>query len=136
VSVPTHYTDGTLSIGEVAARAGLRTSAIRYYERAGLLPAPERRAGRRRYDAGVLDLLRAIEVSKQAGFTLAEIRRLLAGFDAATPPSERWRQLAEAKIEELDLLAERIDGMRALLRRGLECGCLRLEDCELLNPNG
>jgi MerR family transcriptional regulator, redox-sensitive transcriptional activator SoxR len=132
----TESTDGTLSIGEVAERAGLRASAIRYYERSGLLPPPERRAGQRRYGPGVLDLLLAIGVSKEAGFSLAEIRRLLGGFADATPPSERWRRLAEAKLEELDSLADRIEGMRALLHRGLECGCLRLEDCELLRERG
>jgi MerR family transcriptional regulator, redox-sensitive transcriptional activator SoxR len=124
--------DGRLAIGEVAHRAGLQASAIRYYERVGLLPAPERVGGRRRYGAEVLQLLAAIEVSKAAGFSLDEIRRLFDGFDGAVPPSERWRELTKAKLEQLDVLEERLEGMRALLQRGLECGCLRLEDCELV----
>lgn len=124
--------DGTLAIGEIAARAGLQTSAIRYYERVGLLPAPARVSGRRRYGPEVLQLLAAIEASKAAGFSLDEIKRLFHGFDAATSPSERWHGLAAAKLAELDALADRIEGMRALLQRGLECGCLTLEDCELL----
>lgn len=123
----------TLAIGEVAKRAGLQASAIRYYERVGLLPEPERNSGRRRYRPDVLQLLAAIEVSKDAGFSLEEIKRLFHGFDPATPPSQRWRRLAQAKVRELDALAERIEGMRLLLERGLECGCLRLEDCELLH---
>jgi MerR family transcriptional regulator, redox-sensitive transcriptional activator SoxR len=122
----------TLSIGEVARRAGLETSAIRYYERVGLLPAAERRSGRRRYGPDVLELLSVVAVAKEAGFSLAEIKRLLRGFDSSTPPSERWRRMAEGKLDELDALSQRIEGMRTLLRRGLECGCLRLEDCELL----
>jgi MerR family redox-sensitive transcriptional activator SoxR len=122
----------SLAIGEVADRAGLQPSAIRYYERLGLLPAPARTSGRRRYGPEVLDLLAAIEVAKAAGFSLQEVGQLMSGFDPATPPSARWAALAEGKLEELDRLAARIEGMRALLRRGLECGCLRLEDCELL----
>ena len=122
----------TLAIGEVAKRAGLQASAIRYYERVGLLPEPERSSGRRRYRADVLPLLAAIEVSKDAGFSLQEIKRLFHGFDPTTPPSERWAQLAEDKLSELDALAQQVDAMRRLLRRGLECGCLTLEDCELV----
>jgi MerR family redox-sensitive transcriptional activator SoxR len=126
-------TDATLAIGEVAERAGLQTSAIRYYERVGLLPAPERISGRRRYGPEVLQLLAAIEASKAAGFSLEEIKRLFHGFDRATPPSARWRELATTKLEELDGVAERLEGMRSLLQRGLECGCLSLEDCKLVS---
>lgn len=126
--------DAQLSIGEVARRAGVAPSAIRYYERVGLLPAPARNGGRRTYAPEVLDLLAAIGVAKSAGFSLAEVRRLMDGFAVGTPPSARWAALAEEKLRELDELAARIDGMRALLRRGLECGCLTLEDCELLRP--
>lgn len=130
--------DSLLSIGEVAERAGLRTSAIRFYERRGLLPAPERASGRRRYERGVLDLLSIIRVAKDAGFSLRETEELLGGFDtstaatAATAPSERWRRLAQSKLSELDDLAARIEGMRSVLRRGLACECLRVQDCELL----
>lgn len=127
------FTDGTLAIGEVAERAGLQASAVRYYERVGLLPAPERISGRRRYGPEVLQLLAAIEVSKAAGFSLGEVKRLFHGFEQRTPPSERWRELATSKLEQLDVLADRLEGMRALLRRGLECGCLSLEDCELVS---
>lgn len=129
---PTDSSDGTLAIGEVAKRAGLQASAIRFYERVGLLPEPERSSGRRRYQPEVLQLLAAIEVSKDAGFTLEEIKRLFRGFDPATSPSERWAQLAEDKLHELDLLTQQIQAMRRLLLRGLECGCLTVEDCKLV----
>ena len=123
----------TLSIGEVASAAGIQPSAIRYYERKGLLPQPDRLSGRRRYDPKVLELLRVIEVSKAAGFTLAEIEHVMHGFDPKTPPSERWRSLAEDKLREVDAVIERAQRMRALLQRGVECGCLTLSDCELLH---
>jgi MerR family transcriptional regulator, redox-sensitive transcriptional activator SoxR len=122
-----------LSIGEVARAAGVQPSAVRYYERKGLLPVPDRVAGRRRYGPDVLELLRVIEVSKAAGFTLAEIERLMHGFDSKTPPSERWRSLAEDKLREVDAVIERAQRMRALLQRGVECGCLTVADCELLH---
>ena len=123
----------TLSIGDVARRAGVATSAIRFYERTGLLPEPERVSGRRRYRESALQRLRVIAVAKEAGFTLDEIRLVLTDFDAERPASEQWRPFVEAKLEELDALSRRIEAMRALLRRGLDCGCLTAEDCKLLS---
>jgi MerR family redox-sensitive transcriptional activator SoxR len=126
-----------MSIGEVAHRAGLRPSALRYYEGVGLLPAPERTNGRRRYGGEVLrevlDRLAVVRVAQQAGFTISEIGTLLDGFSEDTPPSERWRLLAEEKLPEVDALIERALGMKDLLERGLRCECLRLEDCTLVD---
>ena len=121
-----------LSIGEVAAQADLPASAIRYYERIGLVPEPERESGRRRYEANVLRRLAVIELAKRGGFSLDEIRGLLTGFGDDCAPPDRWRAMAERKLEELDTAIARIEGMRTLLRRGIECGCLRAEDCDLL----
>ena len=70
--------EATLTIGEVARRAGLNTSAIRYYESRGVLPQPERESGRRRYTEETVQRLHVIEVAKRAGFTLDEARVLLA----------------------------------------------------------
>jgi MerR family transcriptional regulator, redox-sensitive transcriptional activator SoxR len=92
----------SMSIGEVARRAGVNPSALRYYEGIGMLPLPKRANGRRRYDGEVLrevlDRLAVVRVAQQAGFTLSEIRTLLDGFCEDTPPSERWRLLAEEKL--------------------------------------
>ena len=124
---------GNMSIGEVAQRAGVRPSALRYYESIGVLPTPERENGRRRYDGEVLrevlDRLAVVRVAQQAGFTISEIRMLLDGFSEDTPPSERWRVLAREKLPEVEALVERALGMKNLLERGLRCECLRLEDC-------
>ncbi len=121
-----------MSIGEVARRAGIRASALRYYESVGVLPAPRRVNGRRRYDDAVLELLAVVRVAQQAGFTMAEIRTLLHGFSADTPPSARWRSLASRKLPEIENLIQRALGMKRLLERGLRCDCLRLEDCTLV----
>ncbi len=127
----------SMSIGEVAQRAGVRPSALRYYESIGVLSAPERENGRRRYNGevlrDVLDRLAVVRVAQQAGFTISEIRVLLDGFSEGTPPSERWRVLAQEKLPEVEALVERVLGMKRLLERGLRCECLRLEDCALID---
>jgi MerR family transcriptional regulator, redox-sensitive transcriptional activator SoxR len=127
--------EGT-SIGEVARRAGVRPSALRYYERVGVLPSPGRENGRRRYGGEALrealDRLAVVRVAQRAGFTIAEIRTLLDGFSEDTPPSERWRVLAQDKLPEVEALVERALGMKDLLERGLRCECLSLEGCALV----
>lgn len=121
-----------LSIGEVARRTGGRTSALRYYEAAGVLPAPARAGGRRWYDAAAIRRIDALRFAQQAGFTLEEIKTLFQGFGADTPASARWHVLARQKLVELDLLAARVKQMRHALQLGLKCGCMRIEDCPLL----
>lgn len=91
----------TMQIGEVARRAGLSQSAIRYYEAEGLLPAPERTGGRRAFPSDVVDRLRVIRMARDLGFSLDDIRTLLDGFDPATPPPERWHELARRKMPEI-----------------------------------
>lgn len=122
---------GELSIGEVARRVGIRTSALRYYEDAGILPKPTRVNGQRRYDASVVRRIDVLRFAQQAGFTLDEIKTLFHGFGKETPLSARWKSLARKKLGELDELAERILRMRRALELSLECGCVRVEDCSL-----
>src|SRR5574341_1582752 len=117
------------TIGEVARQAGLQTSAIRYYEDIGLLPAPVRRSGQRRYDASVLDRLHMIRAAREIGFTLEEIRTLLDGFPEATPPSERWQAMASRKLPEVEALIKRARLMKRLLESGLQCDCASMEAC-------
>lgn len=118
-----------LTIGAVARRVGIATSVIRYYEEIGLLPPPPRLNGRRRYDSSVVQRLRVIARAQQAGFTLGEIRELFFGFEAGTPPSVRWEALARRKLAELDAQLARVAAMQGLLRDGLACGCLTMEQC-------
>jgi MerR family transcriptional regulator, redox-sensitive transcriptional activator SoxR len=107
-----------MTIGEVAKLAGLRPSAIRFYEKAGLLPKPARAAGQRRYDHAILERLAVLERAKTCGFTLEEIRIL---FDGHGRHSERWRRLARHKIAELKAAADHIARMQALLERRCQC---------------
>lgn len=102
----------------MAERAGLRTSALRFYEARGLLPAPERTAGSRRYDPTVLRRLALIEVAKQAGFTLAEVRELLDSFDDAPPASAQWEALAAEKLRQVEETIRGARAMQRLLREG------------------
>jgi MerR family redox-sensitive transcriptional activator SoxR len=127
----------SLSIGEVARSTGLRPSALRFYERVGLLPQPERTSGRRRYGGKVLrevlSRLAFVRVAQQAGFTISEIATLLDGFSDDTPPSDRWRVLAQEKLPEVEALVERALGMKDLLERGLRCECVSMDDCTLVD---
>lgn len=118
-----------LPIREIARRAGVQPSALRYYERVGLLKAPPRVSGQRRYAPEVLDTLRLVELAQEAGFTIAEIRELLEGFDEATPASERWQALAREKLTEVRALIEQARRMERLLHALLDCRCTRLADC-------
>lgn len=115
-----------LSIGEVAKRTGLRPSALRYYEEVGLISPAGRVSGRRHYDVSVLDRLAVIACAQEAGFTIAEVRELLAGDDE---PSARWRALAERKLREVDAIIEKAQATRRLLEESLHCNCVALEQC-------
>jgi MerR family transcriptional regulator, redox-sensitive transcriptional activator SoxR len=123
-----------LTIGEVARRTGVRTSALRYYEEAGILPPPRRVNGRRRYEPVALRMVEVLRFAQQAGFTLEEIRTLFHGFGADVPLRERWEALAEAKLRELDAMIARAGQMKRAIEVGLGCGCLRLEDCVIGVP--
>ncbi|MPY87503.1 MAG: MerR family transcriptional regulator [Luteitalea sp.] len=119
----------TLSIGQVAGRAGIRPSALRFYEQTGLLPPGPRVSGQRRYDQSVFDKLALIAYAKRVGFTLRETKLLLSGFSNDVPPSARWRGLANRKRAELDALIADVRRMKHLLDVALHCECPTLDEC-------
>lgn len=121
-----------LMIGDLARQAGVATSALRYYEKAGLLPAPARASKRRQYDRAVLGRVRIILLARAAGFSISETRTFLNGFPTGTKPALRWRAMAKRKIAELDELATRLGQMRSILDASFHCECRELEDCERL----
>jgi MerR family transcriptional regulator, redox-sensitive transcriptional activator SoxR len=118
-----------LAISDVARVFGLRTSAIRYYEQIGILPAPMRKNGQRRYEKSVLFRLAVVQRARESGFTLDEIRELFFGFRPATRPPKRWYELSERKITELQLRMKQLKLMQSLLNQMQGCRCKALEDC-------
>src|SRR5215475_4169101 len=93
-----------LTIGEVARRAGIQSSAIRYYERVQVLPAPERINGRRRYDAGVLRRLAVIQLAQEAGFSMSQIRLLFNNPEGDVTLATRWQSHIHQKLAEVEAL--------------------------------
>jgi|ERR1700722_1499663 MerR family transcriptional regulator, redox-sensitive transcriptional activator SoxR len=119
-----------LTISEVARQVGLQPSAIRYYERIGLLPAPPRMSGQRRYDSMALNRLAVVQRARQLGFSLKEIQQLFFSFPKNAQASERWRKLSQAKLAELDRLMNEVENVRSLLKRMMEnCQCNSLDQC-------
>jgi MerR family redox-sensitive transcriptional activator SoxR len=123
-----------LLIGEVARRAGLSTSALRYYERVGLLPPPARVSKRRIYDAKVLGRIRIVLLALDAGFTVKETKTFLSGYPLTTTPAERWRALAAKKLAEVDAQLTRLAQMKSILNESFQYRCTRIEDCEKYMP--
>jgi len=121
-----------LTIGEVANRTGIRPSALRYYEEVGVLPPAIRVAGQRRYDEGVLARLAVVRLAQEVGFSIAEIRALVAGFADTEVESARWREMATRKLDEVDALIRQAEQMKLLLEVSLACGCLTLDSCQLV----
>lgn len=115
-----------LTIGEVAHRAGVAATALRYYERVGLLPAPERIGGQRRYDESVLIRLEVIRLCKAAGFTLDDIALLM---DDNTPGRAVARELAHAKLADIDEQMQVLAQAREIIQWGMRCTCPSIDAC-------
>ncbi len=118
-----------LTIGQVAQRAGIRPSAIRYYESLSLLPKVPRQNGQRRYQPDVLDRLAFIQVAQQLGFSLKELHQLLGNAAEESQLATRWQTLASRKLAEVELLLTQAQTMQQLLHQGLRCGCADLSTC-------
>ncbi|HET9441861.1 MAG TPA: redox-sensitive transcriptional activator SoxR [Acidimicrobiales bacterium] len=124
-----------LTIGEVAERAAVATSALRFYEREGLIAADRTAGGQRRYHRDVLRRIAFVRAAQRVGLTLEEIRASLATLpDARTPTaadwarlSRSWRPLLDRRIAELERVRDRLDAC-------IGCGCLSLRVCHLSNP--
>jgi MerR family redox-sensitive transcriptional activator SoxR len=123
----------TLSIGQLAERFGLNASAIRYYERAGVLPAPARTGGQRRYDGAAVKRVEVLETAKRAGFSLDEARLLVERRDAGTPAFASLRELSERKLPEIEALIARAELMRTWLLTAMDCSCESFDACSLFD---
>jgi MerR family redox-sensitive transcriptional activator SoxR len=107
-----------LAIGELARRSGTAASALRYYEQIGLLPPAERTGGKRHYPPSSAERLALVRLYQDAGFTLKEIRQLLAG---RSHERASWTPLAEHKIGELDARIAEAQRAKTLLEHAINC---------------
>jgi len=117
---------GLVAIGELARRTGLASSALRYYERAGLLSPTTRAGGRRHYGASSVERVALIQLCQDAGFTLREIRALLTAWSGR---GRSWTPVARAKLQELDTRIARAERARALVQHALACPHPNLVTC-------
>ncbi|MBX3134069.1 MAG: MerR family transcriptional regulator [Gemmatimonadaceae bacterium] len=124
-----------LSIGELSNRSGVTVSAIRYYERIGLLSPAGRVSGRRRYTADSITSLLLIRLGQTAGFTLAELR-ILRMSDGGGPGDTQWEAVFRQKLRTNATDLERLQRAQRLLRTALACGCSDLATCPDLQGVG
>ena len=128
-------TDAVLTVGDLAARAGVAVSALHYYERRGLIQSVRSSGNQRRYPRAMLRRVAFIRAAQQLGIGLAEIGEALAQLPQQRTPTKAdwarlsagWRAGLEARISALQALRDRLDGC-------IGCGCLSLRACALSNP--
>lgn len=110
--------DGLLTIGELSARTGVPTSALRYYDERGLVRPVARRSGQRRYDAAAVDRVGVVLFLRDVGFTLGEVGQLVSGRQEGEPG---WRDIAKGKLAELNERASRLRVARVALEHAIRC---------------
>jgi MerR family transcriptional regulator, redox-sensitive transcriptional activator SoxR len=118
-----------MKIGQLARSANLNASAIRYYEKMGLLAPPQRLGGQRRYPSDAVHRVLLIRFASDMGFTLSEIKLFLSGLRDNTPVGPRWKKLADRKILEIEATLERSLRLKSLLQHLLHCRCASLQVC-------
>lgn len=124
-----------LSVGEVAKRAGIKVSALHFYEQKGLIYSWRNQGNQRRYDRSVLRRIAVIKAAQEVGLTLEEIVRSLANLPKHKAPSRReweqmasgWKQMLEHRILQLQALQQDLGGC-------IGCGCLSMDSCTIYNP--
>ena len=127
--------DSLLTIGEVARRSGVATSALRFYEAKGLITSERTPGNQRRYRRAALRRVAIIRAAQSVGITLGEVREALGDLpDARTPSRSDWGRLSSAWRAELDRRIESLERLRDDLTDCIGCGCLSLTSCALFNP--
>src|SRR5918992_731744 len=125
-----------LTIGEVAARSGITSSAIRFYEAEGLIAARRTSGNQRRYDRSILRRIAVIQAGRAAGVSLERIRGALAPPPAERTPTRRdWERLSRRWRDDLDRQIATLHALRDRLTTCIGCGCLSIDACGLLNPD-
>lgn len=124
-----------LSVGEVAARSGVRVSTLHFYEARGLISSHRNAGNQRRYSRDVLRRVAVIKVAQRTGMPLASIRDALSALpDGRAPTAREWRVLSEAWRGELEDRIARLTLLRDRLEGCIGCGCLSMRSCPLRNP--
>lgn len=124
-----------LTIGEVASRAGVATSALRFYEDAGLISSERNSSGHRVYHPDVLRRVSFVRTAQRVGLSLVEIREALAELpERRTPTASDWAQLARSWQPRLDEQIALLTRLRDSLDGCIGCGCLSLQVCRIWNP--
>lgn len=124
-----------LSIGAIAERSGIATSALRFYEAEGLITATRAESGHRRFHRDTLRRVAFIRVAQQVGLSLDEIRSALATLpDGRTPNKADWERLSRTWRPRVEEQIAQLERMRDRLTGCIGCGCLSLQACKMLNP--
>jgi DNA-binding transcriptional MerR regulator len=124
---------GPLTIGELARRFDLNPSAIRYYERIGVLPEPARERGQRRYGPDTVRLLRILGVARRAGFSLEDAKVLLRAAGPGSPASVPLRELAARRLSDIEAHLAQVEAMRDWMLAAAGCTCEDLDVCALFD---
>jgi len=129
-------TTDLLTVGEIARRSGFADSAVRYYERLGLLPASRTSGGQRRFERSTLRRLAFIRAARNIGLSLDEVADALASLPAGrTPTRADWARLSSSWRERLDNQIDALVALRDGLDSCIGCGCLSLDRCAISNPS-
>ena len=127
--------DDELTIGEVATRSGVATSALRYYEDRALITSTRASSSHRRYDRSVLRRVAFIVFAQRVGLSLEEIRDELDKLPAGRVPKRRdWAKLSSGWTARIDERIAELERLKAGLTECIGCGCLSLDRCKLANP--
>ena len=125
-----------LSIGDVAARSGVAPSALRFYERRGLIASTRSDGNQRRYDRAVLRRVAFIQAGRAAGISLERIGAALTTLPSSRTPTRRdWERLSNRWRDDLDARIATLEALRERLTTCIGCGCLSIDKCKLLNPD-
>jgi MerR family transcriptional regulator, redox-sensitive transcriptional activator SoxR len=127
--------DSVLTIGEVARRSGVASSALRFYEERGLIASVRASSGHRRYPRSVLRRIAFIVFAQRIGLTLEEIGADLAKLPAdRSPTREDWARLSGGWKKRVDQRIAELQTLRNGLTQCIGCGCLSIDKCRLANP--
>jgi MerR family redox-sensitive transcriptional activator SoxR len=123
-----------ITIGQLAARTGLSVSAIRYYERFGLVQSERSSGGQRRFIRADIRRLSFVMVAQRLGYSIREIKGILAQLPSSHSPTKaEWSKIARRLRADLEVRAAILRRLSANLDGCIGCGCLSLQTCKLLN---